>query len=85
MDLGGFRDNVLWVRIAAEKLFSRSLALQDVVDAIKKNHIESHKGKKKGKAKALKGALKLFSLAYRLKGVARWQVALVSKSWPSMQ
>jgi len=49
VDLGGFRDNVLWVRIDAEKLYSRSLALQDVVDAIKKNHLESPAGAIYGK------------------------------------
>lgn len=44
VDLGGFRDNVLWVRVDPEKLYSRGLALQDVLDAVNKNHMEAPAG-----------------------------------------
>ncbi|MCX8164268.1 MAG: efflux RND transporter permease subunit [Aquificaceae bacterium] len=49
VDLGGFRDNVLWVRIDPEKLYSRGLAVQDVLDAVSKNHIEAPAGAIYGK------------------------------------
>ncbi|RMH01279.1 MAG: efflux RND transporter permease subunit, partial [Aquificota bacterium] len=44
VDLGGFRDNVLWVRIDPEKLYSRNLAPQDVLEAISKNYLEAPAG-----------------------------------------
>ncbi|MFN3870486.1 MAG: efflux RND transporter permease subunit, partial [Aquificaceae bacterium] len=49
VDLGGFRDNVLWVRIDPEKLYSKGLAVQDVIEAIDKNHLESPAGAIYGK------------------------------------
>ncbi len=49
VDLGGFRDNVLWVRIDPERLYSRGLAVQDVLDAVNKNHIEAPAGAIYGK------------------------------------
>jgi HAE1 family hydrophobic/amphiphilic exporter-1 len=44
VDLGGFRDNVLWVRIDPERLYSRGLAIQDVVESVAKNHLEAPAG-----------------------------------------
>lgn len=49
VDLGGFRDNVLWVRIDPEKLYSKGLAVQDIIEAINKNHLESPAGSIYGK------------------------------------
>ncbi len=49
VDLGGFRDNVLWVRIDPEKLYSRGLAVQDVLDAVNKNNLEAPTGAIYGK------------------------------------
>ncbi|MFN3264191.1 MAG: efflux RND transporter permease subunit, partial [Aquificaceae bacterium] len=49
VDLGGFRDNVLWVRVEPEKLYSRGLAVQDVIDAVSKNHLEAPAGAIYGK------------------------------------
>ncbi|MFN3599072.1 MAG: efflux RND transporter permease subunit [Aquificaceae bacterium] len=44
VDLGGFRDKALWVRIDPERLYSRGLAVQDVIEAVNKNHLESPAG-----------------------------------------
>ncbi|MFN7064948.1 MAG: efflux RND transporter permease subunit [Aquificaceae bacterium] len=49
VDLGGFRDNALWVRIDPERLYSRGLAVQDVLEAINKNHLEAPTGAIYGK------------------------------------
>ena len=49
VDLGGFRDNVLWVRIDPEKLYSRGLSVQEVVEAVQKNHLEAPAGAIYGK------------------------------------
>ncbi|MFN3976428.1 MAG: efflux RND transporter permease subunit, partial [Aquificaceae bacterium] len=43
------RDNVLWVRIDPEKLYSKGLAVQDIIEAINKNHLESPAGSIYGK------------------------------------
>lgn len=45
VDLGGFRDNVLWVRLDTERLYGRKLTPLEVVSAIKKNHLESPAGR----------------------------------------
>ncbi|MEN3033535.1 MAG: efflux RND transporter permease subunit [Aquificaceae bacterium] len=44
VDLGGFRDNAMWVRLDPEKLYSRGLSVSDVVNAIERNHIEAPAG-----------------------------------------
>ncbi|WP_448583502.1 efflux RND transporter permease subunit [Thermocrinis sp.] len=49
VDLGGFRDNVMWIRIDPEKLYSRNLAIQEVVEAVVKNHLDSPAGAVYGK------------------------------------
>lgn len=49
VDLGGFRDNALWVRLDPEKLYSRGLSVGDVVSAIERNHIEAPAGAIYGK------------------------------------
>ena len=43
--LGGYRENVLWVRLDIEKLKEYKLSPIDVVNAIKANHIEKPSGK----------------------------------------
>lgn len=45
VDLGGFRDNVLWVRLDPERLYSRELTPLDVVNAISRNHLEAPAGR----------------------------------------
>ncbi|MFN3813615.1 MAG: efflux RND transporter permease subunit, partial [Aquificaceae bacterium] len=42
--LGGFRDNVLWVRIDPQKLYSYGLTAQDVLDTLQKNHLDMPSG-----------------------------------------
>ncbi|MCS7196520.1 MAG: efflux RND transporter permease subunit, partial [Aquificaceae bacterium] len=49
VDLGGFRDNVLWVRVDPEKLYARGLAVQDVLESVEKNHLEAPAGTVYGK------------------------------------
>jgi HAE1 family hydrophobic/amphiphilic exporter-1 len=49
VDLGGFRDNVMWVRIDPQKLYSRNLSIQEVIEAIAKNHLEAPAGAIYGK------------------------------------
>ena len=49
VDLGGFRDNAMWIRIDPEKLYSRNLAVQEVVEAVVKNHLDSPAGAIYGK------------------------------------
>ncbi len=49
VDLGGFRDNVMWVRIDPQKLFSRNLSVQEVLEAIAKNHLDAPAGAIYGK------------------------------------
>ncbi len=44
VDLGGFRDNVLWVRIDTESLYARGLTPMDVAEAVSKNHLEAPAG-----------------------------------------
>lgn len=44
VDLGGFRDNVMWVRIDPEKLYGRQLAVTDVLEAIQKNYLDAPAG-----------------------------------------
>ena len=45
VDLGGFRDNVLWVRLDTSKLYGKGLTPLDVVSAIRKNHLEAPAGR----------------------------------------
>jgi len=42
--LGGFRDNVLWVRIFPERLYSYGLTPVDVLSAVQNNHLEAPAG-----------------------------------------
>jgi HAE1 family hydrophobic/amphiphilic exporter-1 len=42
--LGGFRDNVLWVRIFPERLYSYGLTPVDVLSAVQNNHLEAPTG-----------------------------------------
>jgi len=42
--LGGFRDRVMWVRIDPDKLHARNLTVGDVINAIKKNNVETPAG-----------------------------------------
>jgi HAE1 family hydrophobic/amphiphilic exporter-1 len=49
VDLGGFRDNAMWVRIDPQKLYSRNLSIQEVIEAIAKNHLEAPAGAIYGK------------------------------------
>lgn len=42
--MGGFRDKVLWIRVDPERLYSRNLTVQDVVNAFKRQHVESPAG-----------------------------------------
>ncbi len=49
VDLGGFRDNVLWVRLDPERLYSRGLAIQEVLESINKNNLEAPTGTIYGK------------------------------------
>ncbi len=49
VDLGGFRDNVMWVRIDPDRLYSRNLAVQEVLEAVVKNHLDSPAGAIYGK------------------------------------
>ena len=42
--LGGFRDRVMWVRVDPEKLYARNLTVGDVINAIKKNNVETPAG-----------------------------------------
>lgn len=42
--LGGFRDRVMWVRIDPEKLYARNLTVGDVINAIKRNNVETPAG-----------------------------------------
>ncbi len=45
VDLGGFRDNVLWIRLDIEKLYGKGLTPIEVVNTVKKNHLESPVGR----------------------------------------
>ncbi|GAB6072065.1 efflux RND transporter permease subunit [Venenivibrio stagnispumantis] len=45
VDLGGFRDRVMWVRLNPEKLAGHNLAPLDVVNAIQSNHLETPAGR----------------------------------------
>ena len=49
VDPGGFRDNVLWIRLDTEKLFNRGLTPLEVVNAVRKNHLEAPVGRVEGK------------------------------------
>ena len=49
VDLGGFRDNVLWVRIDPQKLYARGLTPIDVLESVSKNHLEAPSGSIYGK------------------------------------
>ncbi|MDQ7039037.1 MAG: efflux RND transporter permease subunit [Aquificota bacterium] len=42
--MGGFRDRVLWIRVDPERLYSRGLTVQDVINAFKRHHFESPAG-----------------------------------------
>lgn len=42
--MGGFRDRVLWIRVDPERLFSRNLTVQDVINAFKRQHVEAPAG-----------------------------------------
>ncbi len=44
ISLAGFRDNVLWVRIDSDKLYSYGLTPMDVAEAVGKNHLEAPAG-----------------------------------------
>ncbi|SHK22380.1 efflux RND transporter permease subunit [Thermocrinis minervae] len=44
VDLGGFRDNVLWVRINPEKLWARGLTPSDVAQVVQNNLLNSPAG-----------------------------------------
>ena len=45
VSLGGFRDLAMWVRVFPEKLKSYNITPVDVVNTIKKNHIETPSGR----------------------------------------
>lgn len=49
--LGGFRDNVLWVRLFPDRLYSYGITLTDVQSSLSKNHIEAPSGSIYGKDK----------------------------------
>ncbi len=49
--LGGFRDNVLWVRLYPERLYSYGITPVDVLNAVVKNHLETPAGTIYGKDK----------------------------------
>lgn len=49
--LGGFRDNVLWVRIFPERLYSYGITPVDVLNAVSNNHLEVPTGTIYGKDK----------------------------------
>ncbi|QWK19444.1 MAG: efflux RND transporter permease subunit [Hydrogenobacter thermophilus] len=49
--LGGFRDNVLWVRLYPERLYSYGITPVDVLNAVSKNHLEVPTGTIYGKDK----------------------------------
>ncbi len=49
--IGGFRDNVLWVRIDPQKLYSYGLTAQDVLETLQKNHLDVPSGAIYGKDK----------------------------------
>ncbi|NPA41108.1 MAG: efflux RND transporter permease subunit [Aquificae bacterium] len=42
--MGGFRDRVLWIRVNPDRLHARNLTVGDVIDAFRKNHIETPAG-----------------------------------------
>ena len=42
--VGGFRDRVLWIRIDPEKLYSRNVTVQEVIEAFKRQHVEAPAG-----------------------------------------
>ncbi|EDP75956.1 cation efflux (AcrB/AcrD/AcrF family) protein [Hydrogenivirga sp. 128-5-R1-1] len=42
--MGGFRDRVMWIRIDPERLHARNLTVGDVIEAFKRNHVETPAG-----------------------------------------
>ena len=42
--LGGFRDRVMWIRVDPEKLYARNLTVGDIINAVKKNNVETPAG-----------------------------------------
>ncbi len=42
--LGGFRDRVLWIRIDPDRLSARNMTVGDVINAFKRNHVETPAG-----------------------------------------
>ncbi len=42
--MGGFRDRVLWIRVNPDRLHARNLTVGDVINAFRKNHIETPAG-----------------------------------------
>jgi multidrug efflux pump subunit AcrB len=42
--MGGFRDRVLWIRIDPDRLYARNLTVGEVIEAFKKNHVETPAG-----------------------------------------
>ncbi len=42
--LGGFRDRVLWIRLDPDRLYARNVTVSEVINAFKKNHVETPAG-----------------------------------------
>jgi len=42
--MGGFRDRVLWIRLDPERMFVRNVTVGEILEAVRKNHVEAPAG-----------------------------------------
>ncbi len=72
VSLGGFRDMVMWVRIYPQKLKAYNITPLDVINTIKKNHIETPSGRIDSKDREY--TIRIYSKATSPEEIAQFQI-----------